>query len=226
MGSGTGGSESLNRIIAGLSRMCVHALAPHYFHSSIAHLYHAPPSLHPAGYQAGPPPLPWASAGPADCSALLRAINPSSLILLQLSSPLSIGEQSYRHLAAQPQQQPPSPAVRTLVLACMHVLPSSPPPLLARRPDLPLPSISPRSLSSRPPRSCCLSTCFKVEFCSRLRFAQWHGKCWSPGKAGGSGDGTLEMNNAAPIDCRCCVNTTFPGKASSSLFLQGFPTLV
>lgn len=225
------GFESLNPITAVLSPMRVHPLASPYSPASIAHLYHAPP-LPPSccsPTKASPPsPGLLQAALPRLCSAQgnqPKQFNPAPAFKSSLNGRAVV--ETSRCSAASRRRSSLPPLRHTHLFLPAHVcLPLSSPPLLARRSDLPLPSISPRPLGSRPPRSCCLSAGFKAELCSRLRFAGRPRECWSPGKAGGSGDGTLEMNNAAPISCRHRVNIAFPGKASSSLLLQGLPTKV
>lgn len=142
-----------------------------YLCTSIAYLYHPPSHFSPAGPQPWSPPLPWPSAGiPADASAPLRADNPSSLTLLQLSraphwqsSPTDVSL-----LRPEQQEQPPSCDAHSCF--CM-VCPSA--PLLARRTDLPLPSLSLGCLSSQFPALCCL----KAKLSSRLCGAVWGTDC-------------------------------------------------
>lgn len=103
-----------------------------YLHTSTAHPYHTPSRFSPAG------PQPWSASAP------LRADNPSSLCLLQLSSP--------PHWESSPtdvpllscraeQQQPPSCDAHNWF--CMHMWASPSAALLTRCTDLPVPSISP-----------------------------------------------------------------------------------
>lgn len=182
-----------------------------------------PRFLPPAGPQPKPPPVPWVSAGsPADVSAPLRA---SNTCCLTLSSFQVLPQRESSHtdvlLLSRKQEQQPPPSPATHRVACTRVLPSS--PLLARYPDPLSPPPLPGASAANPPRSCCLSVNFKAELCSRLQFAGQRREHQSLENAGGSGNGTVEINNAVPIDCKCCVSIAFPHKASSSLFLQGLP---
>lgn len=130
--------------------------SPH-LHSSIAHLYHPPSCFSPAGPQPWSPPLLWPSAGiSADASAPLRADNPSSLTLLQLSraphwqsSPTDVSL-----LICRPEQQEQPPSCDAHSCFCMHMWACPSAPRLARRTDLPLPSVSLGCLSSQLPALC------------------------------------------------------------------------
>lgn len=129
-----------------------------YLHTSIAHLYHPRSCFSLAHPQPWFPPLPWPSAGiPADASAPLKAGNPSSLTLLQLSSPphwhSSPTEASLLSRRPEQQQQPPSCDAHNCF--CMHKWACPSAPLLTRRTE-PLTSVSLRSLASRLSALCLL----------------------------------------------------------------------
>lgn len=137
-----------------------------YLHSSIAHLYHRPSHFSPAGPQPWSPPLPWPSAGiPADASALPRADNPSSLTVLQLSSPhwqSSPTDVSLLICRLEQQEQPPSCDAHSCF--CMHVWAC---PLLLFSPEA-LTSLSPPYLPGASAASSLLSACLKAKLRSRL----------------------------------------------------------
>lgn len=137
-----------------------------YLHSSIAHLNRPPSHFSPAGPQPWSSSLPWPSAGiPADASAPLTADNPSSLTLLQLSSPPHWQSRptdvSLLICRLEQQEQPPSCDAHCF---CMHVWAH---PLLLFSPDA-LTSLSPLYLPGASAVSSLLSAYLKAKLSSRL----------------------------------------------------------
>lgn len=137
------------------------------------------------------PGLAWLSAGiPADASPPLRADNPSNLTLLQLSSPPHRqSSPTYASLlSCRPgqQQQPPSCDAHNCFWMHTWACPSAPP--LTRGTDLPLTSVSLRSLGSQLPALCLLQGHAQQQTLELS--GEQTVECWNPRKVGGSDDGT------------------------------------
>lgn len=136
-----------------------------YLHTSIAHLYHHPSHFSPAAPQPWSPPLPWPSAGiSADASTPLRTDNPSSLTLLQLSSPhWQSSPTAVCSAAGQSSNRSLPPVLLPIVFACTCGLAL----LLLSSPEATT-SLSPLYLSGPLAASSLHSDCFKVMLSSRL----------------------------------------------------------
>lgn len=174
-----------------------------YLQTSIAHLYWPSlmflscwsPSLVSTSL------LAFCSPGsPADDSTPLGTDDLSNFTLLQLSSPphWQSSPTDVSLLSCRPdqqQQQPPSCDAHNCF--CMHTWACPSAPLLTRHTD-PLTSVSLRSLGSQ------LPALWLLQGQAQQQTVELSGEqtveCWSPGKAGGSDDGTLVMDNAVLID--------------------------